>query len=110
MAKKTKTEHSGAKNGGGFWGSREEAKTISKSLRRSNDKEEVKEQLDGFEDDKESKKSISKEAQILVQKGLEASRRCGGRSAYSRDGGAEPISYKNQISKDYVIKFRKRLK
>ena len=35
---KTKTEHSGAKNGGGFWGPRKEAKDVSKKHRRSNDK------------------------------------------------------------------------
>jgi hypothetical protein len=29
-----KTEHSGAKNGGGFWGPRAEAKTASKKRRR----------------------------------------------------------------------------
>ena len=30
----TKTEHTGAKNGGGFWGKRKEAKQVSKRLRR----------------------------------------------------------------------------
>lgn len=34
MARKMKTEHSGAKNGGGHWGTRQEAKTLSKKLRR----------------------------------------------------------------------------
>tara|TARA_Y100000310_G_scaffold296859_1_gene329461 strand:+ start:84 stop:269 length:186 start_codon:yes stop_codon:yes gene_type:complete len=29
-----KTEHSGAKNGGGFWGTRSMAKKLSKRLRR----------------------------------------------------------------------------
>lgn len=33
-----KTEHSGAKNGGGYWGKRAEAKTLSKKKRRANDK------------------------------------------------------------------------
>jgi len=74
MAKKIKTEHSGAKNGGGHWGTREEAKTISKSLRRNNDKEEVKEQLDEIENNEGPKKPISKEAQILIQKGLDAAK------------------------------------
>lgn len=74
MVKKVKSEHSGAKNGGGFWGTREEAKTISKSLRRNNDKEEVKEQLDDFENEEEPKKLINKEAQILIQKGLDAAK------------------------------------
>jgi len=36
-----KTEHSGAKNGGGFWGKRAEAKRISKKLRRAVGKEIV---------------------------------------------------------------------
>lgn len=39
MAKKTRTEHSGGKNGGGYWGTREEAKSRSKILRRQNDKD-----------------------------------------------------------------------
>lgn len=38
MSRKTKTEHSGAKNGGGFWGKRTEAKKVSKKLRRTNTK------------------------------------------------------------------------
>lgn len=40
-----KTEHSGAKNGGGHWGTREEAKEESKKLRRQMDKSEVKKEL-----------------------------------------------------------------
>ena len=42
--KNIKTEHSGAKNGGGYWGKREEAKTSSRKIRRANDKKEVKRQ------------------------------------------------------------------
>lgn len=30
-----KTEHAGAKNGGGYWGKRHEAKTLSKKIRRA---------------------------------------------------------------------------
>lgn len=30
-----KTEHVGAKNGGGYWGKRHEAKTLSKRIRRA---------------------------------------------------------------------------
>lgn len=37
-----KSEHAGAKNGGGFWGSRKEAKQISKRVRRQNDVREAK--------------------------------------------------------------------
>lgn len=39
---RVKSEHNGAKNGGGFWGKREEAKTASKTLRRQCDVREVK--------------------------------------------------------------------
>lgn len=38
MTKNKKTEHSGAKNGGGHWGPREEAKALSKRARRINSK------------------------------------------------------------------------
>ncbi len=34
MAKAIKTEHAGAKNGGGYWGKRREAKKVSNKLRR----------------------------------------------------------------------------
>ena len=30
-----KTEHVGAKNGGGYWGKRHEAKSLSKKIRRA---------------------------------------------------------------------------
>jgi len=43
--RKIQPEHSGAKNGGGHWGTREEAKTSSKKVRRANDKKEVAEAL-----------------------------------------------------------------
>lgn len=33
-----KTEHAGAKNGGGFWGKRAEAKRASRKRRRQTDK------------------------------------------------------------------------
>ena len=36
-----KTEHNGAKNGGGYWGTRKQAKKISKRLRRIFGKYEV---------------------------------------------------------------------
>lgn len=39
--RKRKSEHAGAKNGGGHWGTRAEAKRISKKVRRSNDKIEA---------------------------------------------------------------------
>ena len=34
----TKTEHAGAKNGGGYWGKRAEAKRRSRRLRRKEDR------------------------------------------------------------------------
>jgi len=40
-----KTEHTGAKNGGGYWGTRKEAKKISSRIRRINAKSEIKQQL-----------------------------------------------------------------
>jgi hypothetical protein len=40
LGRKTKTEHNGAKNGGGYWGNREEAKKISNKVRRQIDKNE----------------------------------------------------------------------
>lgn len=45
MSTKTKTEHSGAKNGGGYRGKRVEAKKRSKSLRRINQKKEIREEI-----------------------------------------------------------------
>lgn len=44
MAKATKTEHSGGKNRGGFWGRRAEAKTVSRKLRRRQAAEEIRAQ------------------------------------------------------------------
>jgi len=37
----TKTEHAGAKNGGGFWGKRAEAKNRARRLRRKEDRTSV---------------------------------------------------------------------
>lgn len=42
---KIKTEHSGAKNGGGHWGARADAKIISKKLRRKKSKKIIKEEI-----------------------------------------------------------------
>ena len=42
---RNKTEHSGAKNGGGHWGTRVEAKTASKKHRRENDKKAIRKEL-----------------------------------------------------------------
>jgi hypothetical protein len=41
IMRKTKTDHSGAKNGGGYWGKRAEAKQISKKLRRASAKKDI---------------------------------------------------------------------
>lgn len=43
---KIKTEHAGAKNGGGHWGPREEAKRLSRGLRRRRGKAEAQKQLE----------------------------------------------------------------
>lgn len=40
-----RTEHAGAKNGGGAWGKRADAKKISKRLRRLNSKKEIRREL-----------------------------------------------------------------
>lgn len=42
---KERTEHAGAKNGGGFWGTRAEAKESSKTLRRINGRRQIHEEL-----------------------------------------------------------------
>ncbi|MBI3556557.1 MAG: lytic transglycosylase domain-containing protein [Deltaproteobacteria bacterium] len=42
---RVKTEHSGAKNGGGYWGSRAEAKRLSKKHRRENSKKEIRQEF-----------------------------------------------------------------
>jgi hypothetical protein len=44
---KLKSEHGGAKNGGGYWGTRYDAKKYSKKERRLNSKKEVSEQVKG---------------------------------------------------------------
>lgn len=49
-----KTEHSGAKNGGGFWGRRIEAKEVSNILRRREDVEEIRRQAKLIADDEEA--------------------------------------------------------
>jgi hypothetical protein len=42
MSKATRTEHAGAKNGGGYWGPRAEAKKRSKKVRRERSKQLTK--------------------------------------------------------------------
>lgn len=41
--KHMRTEHTGAKNGGGFWGTRNEAKVASRKRRRAADRAAVRE-------------------------------------------------------------------
>jgi hypothetical protein len=43
--RKHKNEHAGAKNGGGHWGTRAEAKGASKKLRRSGSKDIIQSEL-----------------------------------------------------------------
>ena len=47
MPKIMKTEHTGAKNGGGYWGTRAAAKQISKKRRRFIDKRYARSLLRG---------------------------------------------------------------
>ena len=42
----TKTELAGAKNGGGYWGKREEAKRRSRRLRRKEDRKSIRRGID----------------------------------------------------------------
>lgn len=44
MPKIVKTEHTGAKHGKSYWGSKKEAKTLSRKARRCNDKTACKEE------------------------------------------------------------------
>lgn len=43
--KSIKTEHNGAKNGGGFWGKRVVAKRLCARLRRQNDRAALREHV-----------------------------------------------------------------
>ncbi len=45
MSRIRKTEHAGAKNGGGYWGTREEAKILSKKSRRATEKKTIQKEL-----------------------------------------------------------------
>jgi hypothetical protein len=47
MPKMMKTEHTGAKNGGGYWGTRAAAKQISKKRRRLVEKKHARDLLRG---------------------------------------------------------------
>lgn len=44
LGRRQKTEHAGAKNGGGHWGDRVEAKRVSKKVRRANDKATIRDE------------------------------------------------------------------
>lgn len=67
MAKKLRTEHSGAKNRGGHWGKRAEAKTLSKKVRRIDSKKEVTDQLKNTVDWNEG---LAKDLNDLIFNGL----------------------------------------
>ncbi|HLN78422.1 MAG TPA: hypothetical protein VK204_15350 [Nocardioidaceae bacterium] len=45
QGRRTRTEHAGAKNGGGFWGTRAEAKGVSRRLRRQRARVEIRREL-----------------------------------------------------------------
>lgn len=48
MSRKLKTEHAGAKNGGGHWGPRHEAKNFTRKLRRLRNKLLIKKEVSQF--------------------------------------------------------------
>ena len=52
MTRRLKTEHAGAKNGGGYWGRRAEAKAVSNVVRRHSDNAAVDEGLAEIESEK----------------------------------------------------------
>lgn len=60
MSKATKTEHSGAKNGGGYWGPRAEAKQTSKKRRRLIEKRDIQKQLKISDDVAAYKQPVSR--------------------------------------------------
>lgn len=43
--RKLKTEHGGAKNRGGYWGRRADAKSMSRKVRRRRERREIREAL-----------------------------------------------------------------
>lgn len=45
--RKLKTEHAGAKNGGGYWGHRNDAKRFSRKARRRREREMLRDQRTG---------------------------------------------------------------
>lgn len=47
-----KTQHAGAKNGGGHWGTRVEAKAESRVKRRHDDRAEVEERVEDVREDR----------------------------------------------------------
>ena len=59
--RKLKTEHSGAKNGGGYWGHRADAKRDSSRRRRQNDHAEVR----AFWDDESLQGSLTVKQRIV---------------------------------------------
>lgn len=51
MNRQIKTEHAGAKNGGGYYGRRADAKAVSRKLRRDHDGLELSSGLDDWDTD-----------------------------------------------------------
>jgi len=65
--------------------------------------------------------SDSENRQLLIQRSISSysgscpcpynvmrnGRRCGGNSAYSKPGGAEPLCYENDVSDEMVERYRK---
>ena len=68
--KNKKTEHSGAKNGGGYWGPRSEAKAVSKKARRGDAKKLAQGSVEGESSSGPFKcKNADKQTGLLI-KGL----------------------------------------
>ncbi len=56
----TKTEHAGAKNGGGYWGKRHDAKTLSKKIRRAHSRQLEESEAAEFRSSDQAKEKVVK--------------------------------------------------
>ena len=61
-----KTNHAGAKNGGGFWGPRAEAKGLSTPKRRAEDKAAIAEGVEDLTPDQEKRLKAWEAEQFLL--------------------------------------------
>ncbi len=63
--KKIKSEHSGAKNGGGHWGTRDDAKVLSKKVRRESNKNMIRKESVRILEDHKAVEPVSKDSNEL---------------------------------------------